>query len=754
MVKSENIPIRLIINETVEMVICEESPGTLFVIDSQVAFENGESPYQLIEGSSYEYILPKDYYFQDSQIIRSSKIDPFRGRIRTNIYVGTLKLDLFKRDKNQPIGYAFLEVCSVKTDYRTDYRRMLEDITNKCSDLLLHHSSPIYQTFTVDVTKDPQTLYQRFAFVESLIRSESFADALHRIAVMPVKKWETIESTCYISNIRRANRSVMRQIITRTNRTILPQGHSLENKIGSLPNYVDITAKNETTDVVENRFIKYVLETFLQFSLVVIRHPKAGDRLVREALSTADLLERYLSLPIFKDVSQLDILPLNSPVLQRKEGYREILQAYLMFDMAACLVWKGGEDVYHGGKRDVAILYEYWLFFQLLDLIEDVFGIKPQSIDHLIEVQTYDTLELTLKRGVLKMVNGTFDAHHRKFHLEFCYNRTFNREGEYPSAGSWTGNLRPDYTLSIWPESLTQNQAEKREMIIHLHFDAKYKIENFKALLTERNFNEEKDEEAKGRFKRVDLLKMHAYKDAIRRTAGAYILYPGNGDEKFSSFHELLPGLGAFSISPSNRHKTGLKQFLQDVVKHLANQTSQRTLFSYHTFQTFGKRPGPEINDKLPLDECSEFPQITYILVGYYKDQQHLEWILKNKLYNVRTDNHAGSLKLSSEIIEAKYLLLHTKDTSITNQIYRLDPSGPRVISREYMKKRAYPSKNIRPYYIGFSLQSNTPIHEEFDFIHWDIRNLSNYCSGRKSAYPFTVTLEELMFAKHKDDNT
>ena len=56
----------------------------------------------------------------------------------------------------------------------------------------------------------------------------------------------------------------------------------------------------------------------------------------------------------------------------------------------------------------------------------------------------------------------------------------------------------------------------------------------------------------KGTYKKADLLKMHTYKDAIRRTAGAYILYPGTeGQYTRSGFHELIPGLGAFSIRPS-----------------------------------------------------------------------------------------------------------------------------------------------------------------------------------------------------------
>ena len=50
---------------------------------------------------------------------------------------------------------------------------------------------------------------------------------------------------------------------------------------------------------------------------------------------------------------------------------------------------------------------------------------------------------------------------------------------------------------------------------------------------------------------------MHAYRDAVRRTAGAYVLYPGKpGDgQKFAGFHEVLPGLGAFAIRPDKNGK-------------------------------------------------------------------------------------------------------------------------------------------------------------------------------------------------------
>ena len=123
----------------------------------------------------------------------------------------------------------------------------------------------------------------------------------------------------------------------------------------------------------------------------------------------------------------------------------------------------------------------------------------------------------------------------------------------------------------------------KTELITHIHFDAKYKVNNFYDLVketeTEEELNDEKLDERKGNFKNVDLLKMHAYKDAIRRTGGAYILYPGEGKDKpFRGFHELIPGLGAFVIKPnkSDKDKEHLKSFIIKVVDVFIDRASQR----------------------------------------------------------------------------------------------------------------------------------------------------------------------------------
>ncbi len=150
--------------------------------------------------------------------------------------------------------------------------------------------------------------------------------------------------------------------------------------------------------------------------------------------------------------------------------------------------------------------------------------------------------------------------------------------------------MRPDYTLSIWPEPFTAREAEEQELMAHLHFDAKYKIEQlgsaFESEEEEDNQNNLALQSDVGKAKSTDIHKMHAYKDAIRRTEGAYILYPGSEKCNPLQYHELLPGVGAFPLRPGREKEDirQLSQFLYDVLENLCDRASRREMRSYYTY--------------------------------------------------------------------------------------------------------------------------------------------------------------------------
>jgi predicted component of viral defense system (DUF524 family) len=739
------IPISLS-GRNVELYLFGEKSGEILTEKSD-AIENGESPFQIKEGYNYEYKITPGYSLEPSEIVSQSKVNDSSGRISPNIYVGTLTIDVLDPDKNK-CGEVKLEVQSVKITYRQDYRYMLEEITEKCTDLLLQHSSPVSQYFDVDFNADSKILYQRFAFIKSILDSIEFNDAVLKIISEPVTRWKESEFIMDIRNVNRFGNSAIRQLASTNNRIYLPDDHPLKSKIQSVPLKIKISNKTETVDTPENRFIKHALVSIQSFCSDFKTKSNESARINKEAGLLIDKLEQFLSHSIFKEISIPTTLPLNSPVLQRKEGYRDILRVWLMFDLAAKMVWHGGDDIYSGNKRDVAVLYEYWLFFKLLDIIKEVFKIESLSIDKLIE-QTSDGFGLKLKQGKFLPVEGVFINDTRKLRIEFSYNKTFSGDGEYPDGGSWTRNLRPDYTLSIWPFGIEQDQAEREELIVHVHFDAKYKIENIQAIFgKDDNLDEEKEEQKKGTYKRADLLKMHTYKDAIRRTAGAYVLYPGFQDRYTKTgFHELIPGLGAFAIRPSksNNGTEELKKFLYEIVAHFMNRASQREKSAFRTYDIYKDRSIGEVTELLPETfgpNRDLIPDDTFVLIAYYKGQDHFNWINEHHLYNARTDSGRGSLHLSSKEAGVRYLLLHSENETTTGHLYKLKHNGPRIFSKDELIEILYPNPTHN-FYLVFETE-NEP-EKEFIGMSWDITKLQKYSKFRGSPLPFSVSLTELM---------
>jgi len=752
-----NIEINLdSIQQGLRLWIDARRPESLFDAEEN-ANEHNEARFQLVEGCLYDFqISDPDFVLGDvgENIIQQHKRTKNLGTIAPNIFVGTLSIPILDKDTSEVFCKVELEVQSIKSSYRDDYRDMLELITEKCTDLLLQANSPVSQHFEIDYTKDSQTLYQKFAFIKSVIGTDEFAEAIHRIVTAPVTKWTDTTEEKDIRNARRFSNSNIKEILKGGKRTKLPERHYLRRYgIDTLPERITTIRKTDSVDTPENRFIKHALENFLKFCTDINNKAKEFGHKKMENESTLLIreLESQLNHTVFKDISRPTTLKLNSPVLQRKEGYREVLRVWLIFDLAAKLIWKGGDDIYSGGKKDIATLYEYWLFFKLLDLFQSIFEIEPKDISDLIK-ETPDGLNLQIKQGKFTALRGVYDSGKRKLNIRFNYNRSFSGNKSYPDSGSWTTTLRPDYTLSFWPFGISETEAEKQELIVHVHFDAKYKIANLTDFLeqnAENDLDEEKVENRKGIYKNADLLKMHAYKDAIRRTGGAYVLYPGDKSINQKGFHEIIPGLGAFPVKPSKTDSGigELKAFILEIIEHFINRASQREKIAYRTFDIYKNPPESENVVKEPLPEPYNtnrdlIPDDTFILVGYYNSPEQYNWIQQKGLYNFRMGSGTGSLILDKETVSSKYLLLHTIGDTDSGDLWKIVSKGPKVYSKADLIRKGYPSPSQDNYLV---IQIEPVTDSEFENVSWNFRNLENYSTVRASAFPFTTSLTELM---------
>src|SRR5690606_1416313 len=345
----------------------------------------------------------------------------------------------------------------------------------------------------------------------------------------------------------------------------------------------------------------------------------------------------------------------------------------------------------------------------------------------------------------------------RNLTIRFSYNRTFKGGSDYTTgkAGSITTTLRPDYTLSIWPTSFTEEEAEKEEVITHIHFDAKYKIQNIRDQYTDSEEEEVliriEERERKGTFKNIDVLKMHAYKDAIRRTGGAYILYPGSVEKRFDGFHEVLPGLGAFTINPSKYDTgiAGLSNFLDQAIQHLIDRTTQRERISNASNKILKEDRLVYGNSLKRIPNDLEIAKVdvlqTYVLVGYAKSDEQLTWYEEKGIYNFRMNDNVGSLELTPEVVQAKYLLLREKGKEVASKLYRITSNGPKVYTKDKLMQLGYETPS-QPDYLVISIEPCAdwdPLEITFkDFDEYKAITGSIYS---KAAKPFVITLDKLL---------
>ena len=129
-------------------------------------------------------------------------------------------------------------------------------------------------------------------------------------------------------------------------------------------------------------------------------------------------------------------MPSSSIVLQRREGYRDILRKWLQSQAAAKMKWEALESVHRENQKDVATLYEYWCFFRLLDMVKALFNVEANEIAKKIVDVGQDGLSLKINEGAkLEPLNGTYISGHtsqryRRLSIEYHYNRRFTKSAK------------------------------------------------------------------------------------------------------------------------------------------------------------------------------------------------------------------------------------------------------------------------------------------------------------------------------------
>jgi uncharacterized protein len=232
-------------------------------------------------------------------------------------------------------------------------------------------------------------------------------------------------------------------------------------------------------------------------------------------------------------------VPVNSQVLQKKEGYRQLFSLYSLLQLATrCdflqIDFKNLVEI-----KDVPTLYEYWCFFQIKSII-DTFS-TPTAIDRLIvenpvEHKLTTGLCITYQDGITLFFNKAYAG---------------SPGVDNPDAAAMTSyQTGPSYSQPFVPDIVVEKAGKK------IIFDAKYKGRKGGS-----GFYGGDDQGSVWTWKPEDINKMHTYREAITGVAGSFVLFPGftsiiypkNGPDTGRVFE----GVGACCLRPKAADSTG-----------------------------------------------------------------------------------------------------------------------------------------------------------------------------------------------------
>lgn len=295
-------------------------------------------------------------------------------------------------------------------------------------------------------------------------------------------------------------------------------------RVKSAPEGVWFRMPRESFDSAENQFVKAVAAAMADACDEVLNaswlqsHDDAGVRRRREKLTgLGSKLQQFQRAPMFDDVGSMECVPSSSRVMQRRLGYRDVNLLWDGFLQAREPVWQRMQQAID--LRDIATLYEYWVWFALCREVQDVYQSGRPELSPTAVSDTGLSHGLAAKFPEL----GTLS-----------YNATRQTYSGIP--------LRPDY---LWEPV----QGQK------VGFDAKFRLAWDGAPLDADESQKQADPIASAKVD--DLVKMHAYRDAIPGLRCAVVLYPGHVAQFRTTGREAMDGVSIGDVLREELHGVG-----------------------------------------------------------------------------------------------------------------------------------------------------------------------------------------------------
>jgi predicted component of viral defense system (DUF524 family) len=390
-----------------------------------------------------------------------------------------------------------LEVVNPRCTPET-FDALLADLSARSAALPFRRGGGSALPYERAVTDEPDLDWHAFTYLRHALSDrappqEHLRSALALVIAEPHRRWRTTEEVVPTPEATDIDPGVLLDLATGAapSTRVPARRFTLGDRLrGRMPTEVRARRPIDTLDTPENRF---VLDLLQQCSRLLDRVATASAAGSVHA-DVADLRTRLapaLGADLWTAVGRLDRIPVTSTVLQGRRGYREVFRVSERLRLASRSPLQ--PSILHDllENRDIATLYELWVYFAVVAAVEAVLG-RPTHADR-VEVHATDKRVRWGHRVAWADVSVS-------------YNECFS----IGNGGSWSLPLRPDVVLSVGA-------------VRHV-FDAKFKVDWLGGALADDAIDAE---ERRGVYHRGDVYKMHAYRDALPAVATAWVVYPG-----------------------------------------------------------------------------------------------------------------------------------------------------------------------------------------------------------------------------------
>lgn len=416
------------------------------------------------------------------------------------------------------LGY--LHVRCGKWDEET-FDAMLEDLTRVALGLPFSATQGASLPHDQALADRDDVLLHAFLYARHIVltqyRPDALGPALEAIVRDPHRQFLAERERLGLAYARRVDTRTVQRIAVGAEPLLRAVGAARQSHLarvlgGRLPATVDAPRVEHSTDTAENRFVFSFLKQVLAIidRVETLASGKPTSSFWRFLVTDCALMRReiapYTRHDLWTDLGVMSHVPIASSVLQRRRGYKDILRHHFAIRAAARLPIDASVlTTKLLGMKDVASLYELWCFFAVVRVIEGILG-PPDTAER----PKADDLQVDVKWGF-----GVAWAN-----VEVFYNLSFSRKAEHGRRSS-SLLLRPDIVIQL-----------RKDGAMEMHvLDAKLRVHGAASIAD----TDDDTEPEHLSFKRDDVAKMHAYRDALHAVRSACVLYPGHETVMFTA---------------------------------------------------------------------------------------------------------------------------------------------------------------------------------------------------------------------------